>query len=345
MATSSVLSAFALHGSSPLHDTGWGHAEHQGRLRSLSSSVGRDMLALHGHVEQQPCEGIFEVERLEDALREVHTAAHIEFVRAAVAQARDEGQPVRIDEDTLVSSASWDAALGSIEAALVVAEAVAQGRRGNGFVATRPPGHHATRERAMGFCLFNTVAVTARWLQTEGLAERIMIVDWDVHHGNGTQDIFEADPSVFFASIHEHPCYPGTGLATEIGQGEGRGFTLNSTLAPGSARQEWLDRFDALLDTAFERFTPDVVLVSAGYDALAGDPLASQQLEPEDYHAMVRGVMRRAEKASGEAGGARLVACLEGGYDPRRTGLACVATLRGLAGVEPADPTLPVSVG
>jgi acetoin utilization deacetylase AcuC-like enzyme len=337
----SAPTAFALHGASPLHDTGWQHPEHQGRLRSLASSVGRDMLALHGRVEQVPCEGLWPADEIEAALLRVHTAAHVEMVRAAVERARAEGSPVSIDDDTRVSAASWDAALGSVEAAWCVAEAVARGERHNGFVATRPPGHHATPDRAMGFCLFNTVAVVARWLQAAGHSERVMIIDWDVHHGNGTQDVFWHDDSVFFASIHERPGWPGSGAADEIGEASGRGFTLNAPVPPGTERAAWLDTFEGLVEAAFARFEPDFVLVSAGYDALAGDPLGAQALEPVDFYRATRCVMDRAEAVSG----GRLVACLEGGYDPRRTGLGCVATLRGLAGVEPGDPTLAVEAG
>lgn len=328
--------AFLLHPASSLHDTGWGHPEHQGRLRSLSSTVGRDMLALHDRVEQViPGDAA-----VEDLLR-VHTPGHVERVRAAVARAGTEGAPVRIEDDTVVSDASWDAALGSVGAALTAAGAVGRGERTNAFVATRPPGHHATPDRAMGFCLFNTVAVTARWLQHEGLAERVLIVDWDVHHGNGTQDAFWDDPTVTFLSLHQSPWYPGTGKASERGGGAAEGHTINVEVAAGTSRDAYLARFEASLDGAFDVARPDFVLVSAGFDALGGDPLGGLLLEPEDFHAMTRMVMDRAA----HTGNSRLVAMLEGGYDPRRTGLASVAVLRALAGVDEADPTLPANPG
>lgn len=328
--------AFLLHPASALHDTGWDHPEHQGRLRSLSSTVGRDMLALHDRVEQMaPGEA-----DLDDLLR-VHTRPHVERVRAAVERAARLGRPVSMEADTVVSGASWDAAVGSVGAALAAAGAVARGERTNAFVATRPPGHHATPDRAMGFCLFNTVAVTARWLQHHGHAERVLIVDWDVHHGNGTQDVFWEDPTVTFLSLHQSPWYPGTGAATERGGGPGEGFTFNVELPAGTSREAYRERFDTALDEAFAAARPDFVLVSAGFDALAGDPLGGLLLEPEDFHAMTRAVMVRAE----HTGNSRLVAVLEGGYDPRRTGLASVAVLRALAGVEPTDPTLPAGVG
>jgi acetoin utilization deacetylase AcuC-like enzyme len=328
--------AFLLHPASSLHDTGWGHPEHQGRLRALSSTVGRDMLALHDRVEQMP-----PVDAAEEDLLRVHTPGLLARVRTAVARAATEGRPVGLDADTLVSDASWDAAVGNVGAALAAAGAVGRGERDNAFVATRPPGHHATPDRAMGFCLFNTVAVTARWLQHHGLAERVLVVDWDVHHGNGTQEIFWEDPSVFFLSLHQAPWWPGSGRPSERGAGPGEGATLNVEMAAGTSREEYRSRFEAALDHAFAAARPDFVLISAGFDALAGDPLGGLLLEPEDFHGMTRMVMDRGS----DAGNPRLVAMLEGGYDPRRTGLAAVAVLRALARVEPADPTLPALEG
>ena len=327
-------SAFLLHPSASLHDTGWGHPEHQGRLRFLASTVGRDMMALHGRVEQAMSSGL----ATEADLLRVHTTAHVENVRQACDRAAAEGAVVDIDRETRVSDASWEAALGSVGAALAAARGVAAGTHQNAFVATRPPGHHATPDQAMGFCLFNTVAIVARALQDEGLARRVMIVDWDVHHGNGTQDVFWNDGSVYYLSLHQSPAYPGTGAAGEVGEGEGKGSTHNVPLAPGTSRQDYLTAFDQALSRAFEQFQPDFVFVSAGYDALAGDPLGDMRLEPEDFHRMTTTLMGHAEKACG----GRIVALLEGGYEPKRTGLATVATVRALAGIDVADPTAPV---
>ncbi|UCC24963.1 MAG: histone deacetylase [Gemmatimonadales bacterium] len=328
----SAPTGFLLHPSASLHDTGWEHPEHQGRLRFLASTVGKDMLALFGRAEQVPAgEGT-----VEDLLR-VHTRDHVDRVRQAVAQAQESGSLVALDPDTTVSSASWEAAMGSLGAALTAVDAVSRGSLRNAFVATRPPGHHATRERAMGFCLFNTVAATARWLQAHRRADRVLVVDWDVHHGNGTQDIFWTDPTVFYLSLHQHAHYPGTGAASEIGGGPGEGTTLNVPLAAGTSRSAYREAFVAALDRALEGFSPDFVLISAGFDALAGDPLGGLLLEPEDFHALTREVMIRTEES-----GKRLVAFLEGGYDPRRTGLAAVAVIRALADISEADPTAPV---
>ena len=255
------------------------------------------------------------------------------------ASARDE--IIALDEDTRVSAASWDAALGSLGAALAAAEAVAGGRYRNAFVATRPPGHHATPDRAMGFCLFNTVAATARWLQAHGHAERVLIVDWDVHHGNGTQDVFWRDPSVFFLSLQMYPHWPGSGGAEERGEGEGEGTTLNVPLEAGTGGAEYRERFDDALDRTLSGFSPDFILVSSGFDALAGDPLGGLALEPADFYGLTRALMARADE---ECDG-RLVGLLEGGYDPKRTGLAAVAVIRALAGITEADPTVSVSSG
>ena len=324
--------AFLLHEAASLHDTGWGHPEHQGRLRALSSTVGKDMMALHGRVEQIP-----PVEAtVEDVLR-VHTPEHVQRVREAVGQARTAGRPVPLDADTFVSDASWDAAMGSLGAAITATEVVAEGRFRNAFVATRPPGHHATPDRAMGFCLFNHVAATARWLQARGHAERVLIVDWDVHHGNGTQDIFWTDPSVFFLSLQLFPHWPGSGAANEAGEGDGAGATLNVPLPAGTAGAEYHAAFTRALDGTLDRFDPDFVLVSSGFDALAGDPLGGLALEPEDFHRLTAALM---ERAAAHCHG-RLVAMLEGGYDPRRTGLAAVSVIRALAGIDEADPTAP----
>ena len=323
-------SAFLMHAASSLHDTGWGHPEHQGRLRALASALAGDMPALQGLVDPAEPEDVEE-----DALLHVHTPAHVGLVRSAVAEAAASGGAVELDADTRVSAASWDAALGSVAAAVTAARGVAQGRWANAFVATRPPGHHASAGRAMGFCLFNSVAVTARWLQAEGLVERVLIVDWDVHHGNGTQDVFWEDPTVFYLSLHQFPHWPGTGRTDERGAGSGEGFTLNVPVTPHTSRAEYLTLYHDSLDAAFASARPDVVLVSAGFDCLAGDPLGGLLLEPDDLHAMTLGLVDRAS----EACGGRIVACLEGGYDPSRTARAALSVVRALAGLGPLRET------
>jgi acetoin utilization deacetylase AcuC-like enzyme len=341
-----MKTGFFLHPESALHDTGWNHPEHQGRLRYLASTVGKDLLVLHERVDQFESPSATD----EDLLR-VHSPAHVEGVREAWLRARPDSETGRgegsgggiqsLDPDTKVSAHSWQAALGSAGGAIEAVRKVASGELANAFVATRPPGHHATPSHPMGFCLFNNVAVAARALQADGLAERILIVDWDVHHGNGTQDVFYSDPSVYFMSLHQSPFYPGTGAAHERGAGEGEGTTLNVPLPAGLSRSEWAGHFESALDRARAEFDPNFVLISAGFDALAQDPLGGMLLEPEDFHGFTRQVMDVAD----EACSGRVVAVLEGGYHPKRTALAAVAVIRALAGVElDATPT-PFAVG
>ncbi len=318
---------FLLHPASALHDTGWNHPEHQGRLRALSSTVGKDLLTLHQAVVQVDCRDALE----EDLLR-VHTPEQVELVRAAVELAKADDIRTLLTEDTPVSAASWDAAVGSAGAVITAVELVSDGTLQNAFVAARPPGHHATPSRSMGFCLFNNVAVAVRWMQHEGLAERVLIVDWDVHHGNGTQDIFYADPTVVYVSLHQYPHYPGTGAAEEKGEGDGLGATINVPLPAATPPHRYHERFMTALDEAWAFGRPDFVLVSAGFDVMAGDPLGGQLLEPADLHALTRNLVERVE-----ADGIGLVAALEGGYDPARTGQGAVAVIRALAGLEGAS--------
>ncbi len=235
----------------------------------------------------------------------------------------------------MVSAASWGAATGSTAALLTAVGQVADGTLSAAFVATRPPGHHATPDRAMGFCLINHVAVAARWLQATGRADRVLVVDWDVHHGNGTQDTFYADGTVFYLSLHQSPHYPGTGAADETGMDDGEGWTLNVPLLAGTDAAEYRQHFSRALEQGLETCRPDFILVSAGFDVMAGDPLGGMLLEPEDLYALTREVMAGAAKKSmdGDAPGVGVVAALEGGYDPARTGLGAAAVLRALAGI------------
>jgi acetoin utilization deacetylase AcuC-like enzyme len=323
----SLPTGFYLHPASSLHDTGWGHPEHQGRLRALASTVGKDLLTLHGRVEQMEAGEA----DLEDLLR-VHSETHIERVREACRAAATDETIVSLDEDTKVSSASWEAAVGSAGAAISGASAIVEGRIANGFVASRPPGHHATPERAMGFCLFNSVAVVARWLQAKGHAERVLIVDWDVHHGNGTQDAFYSDPTVFYLSLHQWPHYPGSGASDERGGGAGEGHTLNVPLPAGIPPGEYREHFERAVDEAARLSRPDFILVSSGFDVMAGDPLGGMLLEPEDLHAMTRYLM---DGVAGDCNG-KILVLLEGGYDPKRLGDGTVAVVRALSGLPSA---------
>ncbi|MEX2527589.1 MAG: histone deacetylase [Gemmatimonadota bacterium] len=324
--------AFYLHPAASLHDTGWGHPEHQGRLRALASTVGRDLLALHGRVEQRDASRCSM-----ESLERVHEVGMLAYLQRQVARAADGNEVLTLsDGETRVSGASWEAATGSVGAILDACERVARGESSTAFVAARPPGHHATPNRAMGFCLLNGVAVAARHLQESGLAGRVLIVDWDVHHGNGTQEIFYQDPSVFYLSIHQAGMWPGTGEEKETGSGRGQGTTMNIQVPSGFPGRDYLARFHEALQEAERRFHPEFILISAGLDALKGDPLGGQMLQHEDFHAMTEEVLDVARRRCN----GKVVAVLEGGYDPQGTGMAAVNVIRALAGVDPARPGL-----
>ncbi|HUA21603.1 MAG TPA: histone deacetylase [Bryobacteraceae bacterium] len=212
--------------------------------------------------------------------------------------------------DTDISPRSWDAALRAAGSVLNAVDAVAAGEVLNAFCIVRPPGHHANALAGMGFCLFNNIAIAARYAQKKHGAGRVLIADWDVHHGNGTQDIFYCDGSVFFFSTHQSPWYPGTGKPDETGEGAGAGMTMNCPFPAGSGRAEILGAFQEKLMPAAEQVRPELVLISAGFDSRAGDPLGQFLLTDADFADLTR-VMR--EIADKYAGG-RLVSVLEGGY-------------------------------
>ena len=213
--------------------------------------------------------------------------------------------------DTIISARSGDAALRATGAALNAVDAVVAGRVQNAFCIVRPPGHHAFVLGGMGFCIFNNVAIAARYAQKKHGIGRVLIADWDVHHGNGTQDIFYTDGTVFFFSTHQHPWYPGTGAPNETGEGAGRGMTLNCPFPAGSGRKEILGAFQEKLVPAAKHVKPDLILISAGFDSRAGDPLGNFMLNDTDFADLTR-IMR--EIADQYAGG-RLVSVLEGGYN------------------------------
>jgi acetoin utilization deacetylase AcuC-like enzyme len=235
-----------------------------------------------------------------------------------------------------VSPKSWQAALTAIGAANAAVDDVFTGKADNVFVAARPPGHHAEKTTAMGFCLFNNAAIAARYAQRKYGAERVAIVDWDVHHGNGTQAAFYRDPSVMYVSTHQSPLYPGTGMADEIGEGEGRGTTINLPLPAGAGDAEYAAAFDDVIVPALTAFAPDLILISAGYDAFSADPLAGMQVSAAGYRRMAACLRRVADRTSG----GRLVAVLEGGYD--LGGLtACVAETFDVLAAERAPDVAP----
>ncbi len=321
----SARTALVGHHACGQHDTGWGHPEHQGRLPAILSAIEKDTPALMPHVEQR--EG-----RLADlaTLELVHARAYIDHVRAAAERARDTGSLLHLDPDTIVSPASWDAALASAGCAVTATDLVLDGSYEAAFSLSRPPGHHALVAGAMGFCLFNNVAIAARHAQRRGIG-RVLIVDFDVHHGNGTQDIFYDDPSVYFVSTHLSPHWPGTGAVEERGAGAGANTTRNVPLPHGVGPADYHRAFDAALEATLAEFEPELVIVSAGFDCLAGDPLGGMLLEPRDLHALTN----RLREATRASTGGRMVVSLEGGYDPPRVGHGVVNVLRALCSVPP----------
>ena len=288
---------FVFHRACLAHEPGRGHPERPDRLRAVLERL--EGSGLWSELDAREARAATEEE-----LALVHAPAHVERVRRACARA-----PAALDGDTAVSPDSWDAGLRAAGGLLEACERVLSGAWRNAFVAVRPPGHHAEHDRAMGFCLFNNAAVAAAALRARGL-ERVAILDWDVHHGNGTQHLFERDPSVFYGSLHEWPLYPGTGAADERGLGQGEGATRNCPQPAGAGDAEWLGAFEDELLPELEAFRPEFVLVSAGFDAHRLDPLASTNLSAHAYREMSA---RLLELAARHARG-RLVSVLEGGY-------------------------------
>lgn len=302
------------------HDTGWRHPEHQGRIRAVASGLERILPELLPAVEAARGEPLDP-----DLLRLVHEDELIERVAVAVEEAGRRGEPVPITPDTVVSGASGEAALAAAGCAVDAVEAVVSGRLRGAFCAVRPPGHHATPRRAMGFCLYNGVAVAARDAIRRDRVGRVLIVDWDVHHGNGTQEIFYRDPDVFYLSLHQSPHYPGTGAADERGDGPGEGTTRNVPLPPGLPRERYRQELLRALEDALSGFEPELVLVSCGFDSALGDPLGGFTLEPEDFRSLTAELIRRTRPSA--AG--RVVSVLEGGYDTETLGELAAAHLRG----------------
>jgi len=247
----------------------------------------------------------------EDELLLCHTPQYLRTAKQDV----ERGLACLSTGDTDITASSWDAALHAAGSALNAVDAVVSGRVRNAFCNVRPPGHHATAGRGMGFCLLSNVAIAARYAERRHSLERVLIVDWDVHHGNGTQDIFYSDPSVFYFSSHQWPLYPGTGRADETGVGAARGNTMNFPFPAGSGREEILGAVQDSLMPAARRFHPDLVLISAGFDSRIGDPLGRFTLTDEDFADLTRTVM--------DLAGGRVVSVLEGGYSLQ--GLASAA--------------------
>jgi acetoin utilization deacetylase AcuC-like enzyme len=298
------------------HDTGPGHPERPARLQSIRRSI--EVAGLLERFELVP------TETADDALLELcHDADYVRRVDAAAAG----GERLLDSMDTAICPVSAKVARLAAGSLVALCRRTVRGELAGGFAAIRPPGHHAERDLAMGFCLFDNVAIAARYLREHEGLERVLIVDWDVHHGNGTQHLFEDDPSVFFFSLHQWPLYPGTGARDERGRGAGLGATLNCPLPPGTGDEGFLAALTDDLVPAAERFRPQFVLLSAGFDAHRADPLAQLEVTTPAYGEATRIVREIARRHAG----ARFVSTLEGGYDLDALGASVVEHLRVLA--------------
>jgi acetoin utilization deacetylase AcuC-like enzyme len=285
------------------HDTGAMHPESPQRLRAINEAI----VPLKNRL-------IFKapIKVSENILSLVHSNEHIETIRAASELGEN------IDSDTICSVDSYDAASMAVGAGVVAIDGIKAGEFERVFCAVRPPGHHATPTQAMGFCLFNNIAISARYAQSVGY-KKVMIIDFDVHHGNGTQDTFWEDDTVFYFSSHQSFAYPGTGAETDKGTGKGKGYTANFFMMPESTDEELLDIYENDLLPIIEHFNPDIILVSAGYDLHESDPLAQLNITTDGIRTMVRGLL--------DSKAVPFVFFLEGGYDVRALGENVKVTL------------------
>jgi acetoin utilization deacetylase AcuC-like enzyme len=281
------------------HDSGENHPESAKRLSSLMA-----------HLEKKDfwdkLKSILPYPATVDWLQTVHSP---EYVRLVEKVCNDGGG--MLDPDTWVGKESFQTALLAAGGIMAAVDAVMNSKVHNAFCAVRPPGHHAEKNKGMGFCVFNNVAIGARYLQKKYGLKKVLIVDWDVHHGNGTQNIFFSDPSVFYFSIHQFPYYPGTGSEFEVGEGDGQGYTFNMPMCAGSGDLEYIEAFENIFYPLASKFSPEFIFISAGFDAHQQDPLAMINLSEKGYGRMTTVITRLASEHSQ----GRLVSVLEGGYN------------------------------
>lgn len=291
------------------HDTGPGHPESPQRYRAISRALTEaGLVARTTPISSRAA--------TDEEISLCHTERYIDTARADV----ESGRADLSTGDTSICPRSFDVAAAAVGGVLNAVDAVMTGKNKTAFCAVRPPGHHARPSQGMGFCLFNNIAIGARHAQRRHGAERVLIVDWDVHHGNGTQDVFYEDPSVFFFSTHQSPWYPFTGHAEETGAGKAEGTTMNCPFASGAGIREIGDAFRERLLPAMEKFKPDLIMISAGFDSREGDPLGRFRLTDADFVLLTKILCDLAEKHCH----GRLVSVLEGGY--HLDGLASAVT-------------------
>jgi acetoin utilization deacetylase AcuC-like enzyme len=308
--------AFISNADCGRHDTGWGHPEHVGRLRAIPRALRERPELFHAllHVEGRHA--------TRDELLLAHDPQYVDRLHAVVNAGGG-----HLDADTVASPGSWDAATAGAGCVLDAVDMALDGRAARSFCAVRPPGHHALRARAMGFCLFGNVALGAHYARAKHGVGRVLIVDWDVHHGNGTQALVEEEPNIHFVSMHQWPWYPGTGAASDRGP---HSTIWNAPMPPGLPPDRYVSAFLGAVDDATKGWTPDLVLISAGFDSLAGDPLGGFTLEMQDVDRLTNEMVTRATNWCR----GRLVSVLEGGYVPERLGEACVTMMQGLGARE-----------
>ena len=292
------------------HDTGFGHPETPKRYEVVMNALKSDQNFWESLLEITPTQAS------KGLIQSAHTKEHFKQVETAFEKGLD-----RLDADTTISMQSFDASLYAAGGACRAVDAVMLGEAKNAFVAVRPPGHHATAETAMGFCLFNNIAVAARYAQNKYKEiERVAIIDWDVHHGNGTQGIFYDDPSVYFFSMHQYPWYPGTGSRGETGFSRCLGYTTNVPVQAETNPGEQKRMFNAAIGEINQNFKPDLIMISAGFDAHLTDPLGQLRLQDADFVQMTRTIKQWAD----ETCNGRIISVLEGGYNLETLGKTVV---------------------
>ena len=280
------------------HDTGPDHPENSARIINTIE-----------HLRSANCWQKLDIKKpraaTEAEVSAIHSTSQIEQIAEI---ARSGGG--HLDPDTYVSSDSYEAALNAAGAPLTAIDLIMDKKVDNAFCLVRPPGHHATPEKGMGFCLFNNIAIAAKYIQSRYHLDRIIIIDWDVHHGNGTQDAFYDDPSVMYFSMHRYPFYPGTGAEEETGKDSGSGFTINIPLSYNTEPQEYLKFFEDILEKRIKPFNPQFILISSGFDAYRLDPISGLSLEASDYNKLTK----LTQNVAKDCCDGRIVSCLEGGY-------------------------------
>lgn len=300
------------------HDAGMGHPERPERLESIVKHlIETKLLEKLVRINPYPAEI--------EWIATIHNNDYIDSIKHACEQGYH-----HLDADTGICADSYQIALLAAGGAMAAADAVMDKKIDNVFCTVRPPGHHAERNRAMGFCLFNNIAIAARYLQKKHQIEKVLIVDWDVHHGNGTQNTFYNDPTVFYFSIHQWPHYPGTGLHTEKGIGKGEGFTLNVPLSGGHGNDDYIDIFENQLVPIAKIFEPDFILISAGFDGHLQDPLAGMQLTEKGYAQLTQILVDLAD----EFCQGRIISLLEGGYNLEMLARSVAAHIEVLLGIQ-----------